>query len=110
MLAALLGKYFLWSPKPTDLVATQLGANFECVPATASLPGNVFDTLDAEVTPNFVIIKMRDVRLQDYKYMPAVVTPSTWFHFLESIDRGDQHYTKGKEWQECGGNDSGKTE
>ena len=109
-LAALLGKYFLWSPKPADLIASRLGANFECVPATASFPGNVFDTLDAEVTPNFVIIKMRNIRLQDYKAIQAVVTPSSWFRLLESNDRGDQHYTKGKEWRECCRSDSGKTE
>ncbi len=111
-LAALLSRYFLWSPKANDLAVTERGANFECIPASASLPGTVFDTLDAEVTPNFVVIKMRKSRLQDYKKAQAVESPRNWFQSLEADSQSDYHSayrsTIEKEWQECGGTGPGK--
>lgn len=111
-LTVLLSRYFLWSPKADDLEVMGQGANFECTPASASLPGTVFDTLNAEVTPNFVVIKMRNARLQDYKRGQAVESARNWFQFLEAYSQYDYHSTYRstieKEWQDCGGTGPGK--
>ena len=102
--AATLGQYFLWSPKPELLSARRTAQGFECVPLPQSRPGSVFDTLRAETLPGYIVLRLDDAIPHHYFIAQRPIRPNEWIRSMQSTDaiaRAIAPQQFEKDWKEC---------